>query len=221
MLFLLSLPAIANFTVVPMLGSDLAKWAWFGFGIVGLPIIFAGMVVFNPFPKTLGQALGHVLALPVVTGIWCRFYGGTLSEYFAVMLVLESLALLLSLCLMSFIPLKFYDPDNPKAKGIANYFIIILVHWCAAGFFIATLSVALWGWWAIDPFWRHPATLALLGVATIEYIVKNFRYQRTKQQTEIISIEPVLIGAPVPWLATLALVLWESGSLVNASLYPG
>ena len=76
-----------------------------------------------------------------------------------------------------------------------------------AGFFIATLAVAMWPWWISDPFWRHPVTLALLMVTTTEYIVKNFRYQLTKQETETISIEPMLLLAPLPWLGTLALVL--------------
>ena len=205
--FLLSLAAIANFTVVPMLESTLAKGAWLCFGILGLPITFAGMVVFNPFPRTLGPALQHVLLIPVATAIWCWSGDGTLSEYFAVMLVLESLALLISLCLMSFIPLKFYDTDNPKAGSIVSYFVILLVHWVGSGFFIATLAVAMWPWWISDPFWQHPVTLALLMVTTIEYIAKNFRYQLTKQETETISIEPMLLLAPLPWLGTLARVL--------------
>ena len=190
-----------------MLESPLARWAWFCFGLLCVPIVFAGMAVFNPFPKTLAPALEHTLLLPVATGLWCWFNEGTVSEYFAVMLVLEALALLMSLCLMSFIPLKFYDPDNPKAKGFGNYIVILLVHWGVAGFFIATLTVALWSWWLSDPFWRHPGTILLAAVATIEYIVKNFRHQRAKRQPETISIEPLLLLAPLPWLGTLALVL--------------
>ncbi len=210
-LYLCSLPVLANFTVVPMLDSIPGKFAWAYFGLLGLPITFAGLKVFNRFPMDPLVALLQVLFIPVASGLWWWVQEGTLLEYFAILLIFEALAILLSLFLMSFIPMRFYDPDNPRAKGLKNYFVVLFSHGILlGGGFIVALGSAMWPWWKSDPFWQHPFTLVLLLLAAIEYIYRNVQYQRNKEHTrevETLSIEPLLIFSPIPWAISWALLV--------------
>jgi len=200
-LYLLALPVLANFTIVPLLGeSALSIVCWFYFGLFGITLAYGGMFSFYPFPRDPASALMRTLFLPISAGLWWLWNQEVAPiEYFAIMLIFETLAMYLSIFLMSFIPMRFYNPDHPKAKGIGNYFFTLIIEGgIFAGGFIAALAVVIWPWVTNDALWQHPVTWLLLLIAAIEHIVANFKWHRTTYEISF-SIEPVLLFTSIPW----------------------
>jgi hypothetical protein len=221
-LYLFCLPTLANISIAPLVQNQLASGFWLLFGIIGIPIGFAGMMVFNPFPNDIGGAIIRTFLLPVMAGLWWWIEEGTLLAYFPMMLVFEFMAIYLSLLIMSFIPLRYYDPHNPSAGSSKTYFTILLTQGIlAAGGLTAILIIAIWPWVTIEPYWHHPVTHLLILFAAIQYLVSNFRLQyknstnrwqggrkipRSFPDTDI-SIEAILLLAPLPWLASFWFLL--------------
>lgn len=209
-LYLLSLPVFANITIVPLLEeSSLRTLCWFYFGFFGITLAFAGLTVFYPFPRDLLGALMRTFLLPFSAALWWWYQESTLVEYFTIMLIYESLAMFLSIFLMCFIPMKYYNPDHPKARGIGNYLVILIFEgFVMAGSFISAILVVIWPWVSTDAFWQHPVTWFFLLVAAIEYIIANFKchkrdsnyFSDEKKRTEVsFSIEYLLIFVSIPW----------------------
>jgi len=209
--YLGALPTLANFTIVPALDNTLEKLAWGYFGLFCVPLVFAGMKTLNRFPMEPIGAMMHVLFVPVATGLWWWLQEGTLLKYFTILLIFESLAIFISVFLMSFVPMRYYDPTNPKARGIGNYIMVAFTSGIIlSGGFIAALGIVMWSWWTSDPFWQHPVTLVLLLIASVEYMYRNFQYHMDKnqgQQASILSIEPLLLLSPIPWAISWALLV--------------
>jgi len=213
-LYLFSLPTIANFVIAPTVHDQWYAGFWFGFGLIGVPIAFAGMMSFNPFPRDPAAAFVRTFLLPAAAGGWWWYKQGTLLEYFAVMLVFEFMAIYLSLILMSFIPLKYYDPYNPRSGSARSYFSILIAHVLIAGGFVAALVISIWPWAMQEPFWQHPVTYLLLLLATMQYLISNFRLQLSTSEyrwkesgnkphafpDNDVSIEGLLLLAPLPWI---------------------
>ncbi|MCW8964834.1 MAG: hypothetical protein OQL16_13645 [Gammaproteobacteria bacterium] len=216
-IYLMSLPVLTNFTLSPIIDDTWHTVLWFMFGVLGIPLGFAGMLSLNPFPRQAAAAIMRTFFLPVSAGLWWWFQEGTLLEYFAIMLIFEFLAIYLSIFFMCFIPLGYYDPENPKAGNRRTYInILIFQGFVAAGGFIVLLLASSWPWLISEPFWHHPLTYLILLIATIEYIVGNFSWHKTHSyrwkekkdrptltMDDTLSIEPVLLLAPIPWFISL------------------
>lgn len=220
-IYLMSLPVLANITIAPIVYDHTVNAVFWGiFGMLGMPLAFAGMMSLNPFPRDVFSALMRTLFLPVTAGIWWWTQGGTLLEYFAVMLVYEFLAIYLSIFLMCFIPLKEYDPHNPKAGDVRTYWsILIFQGFLGAGGFIVALVIAILPWAVNEPFWYSPVTYIFLLIAAVQYIYSNYRWHqinshrwdgKRKRPTlgidNTISIEPFLLFVAIPWLISFAFI---------------
>lgn len=220
-IYLLSLPILANITIAPIVRDQTFHAVfWFIFGILGMPISYAGMMSLNPFPRDLIGALMRTLFLPITAGLWWWYLDGSLIEFFAVMLIYEFLAIFLSIFMMSFIPLKLYDSNNPKAGNARAYINILLFQgFIAAGGFMIVLVIAIWPWAINDPLWYRPFTYILLFTTAIQYIISNFRWHRSNAYRweedqkrpkfvggETVSIEPVLLLVSIPWLISFAII---------------
>ena len=220
-IYLMSLPVLANMTIAPIVYDHTVNAVFWGiFGMLGMPIAFAGMMSLNPFPRDIFGALMRTFFLPVSAGIWWWVQEGSLLEYFAVMLVYEFLAIYLSIFLMSFIPLKYYDPNNPNARNARTYFnILIFQGFIAAGGFTIALIIAIWPWAKNDPYWYSPVTYILLLIAAVQYIYSNYRWHQINSDRwegnrkrpalvpdNTVSIEGILLLSPIPWLISFAFI---------------
>jgi hypothetical protein len=220
-IYLMSLPVLANITIASIVYPHTVNAVFWGiFGLLGMPIAFAGMMSLNPFPRDIFSALMRAFFLPVTAGIWWWIQEGSLIEYFAVMLVYEFLAIYLSIFLMYFIPLTYYDPNNPKAGNARTYWnILIFQGFLGAGGFIIALILAIWPWAKNDSFWYNPITYIFLLIAAIQYIYSNFQWHRInsdrwegqRKRTALVpdntvSIEPVLLFIFIPWLISFGFI---------------
>ena len=218
-LFLLAIPVLANFTVVPTIIGTWRIVVWFFFGLLIVPIAFAGMLALNPFPRTFLPAVLRALLLPVVAGVWWLYQDGTVTGYFTAMLVFEFLAVF---CVRVFYVLSasaLVRPGKIPRRAMCGLTFLILAFqgFVAAGGFACALIVALWPWFVEYSLWRQPFTYLILFLAAVELIVANFRWHRVnsdrlhgpgKRPTldETVSIEAFLLLAPVPWLISFLIV---------------
>ncbi len=226
-IYLMSLPILANITIVPIIYHSTVPTAhavfWAIFGMLGMPLAFAGMLALNPFPREIKGALMRTFYLPITAGLWWWYQDGTMLEYFTVMLLYEFLAIYLSIFLQSIIPLKYYDPNCPKAGSISNYFGILILHgFIVSGGFITILIISVWPWAKNISYWHHPITYFLLLVAAVEYIISSFRWHKINSHrwdgcdensqrpvlvdTPQVYIENILMLAPIPWLISFAFI---------------
>ena len=194
------------------------SWAIFGF--LGMPIAFAGILALNPFPRDIPGALIRTLFIPVTSGIWWWYLEGTLLEYFVTVLVCEFIAIYLSLFLMSFIPLKVYDPQNPNAGDPAAYLkILVFQGFMASGGFMLALVIAILPWARDVQYWQRPFTYILLLISALQYINSNFHWHKSNSDRwdgdgkepkpvrfDVISIEPVLLLVAIPWLISFIFI---------------
>jgi hypothetical protein len=219
--YLMLLPILANITIAPIVYSHTVNAVFWGiFGMLGMPIAFAGMMSLNPFPRDVIGALFRTFFLPIIAGLWWWYVGGSIVEYFAVMLVYEFFAIYLSLFLMSFIPLEMYDPNNPKAGNKRTYYnILIFQGLIAAGGFMIVLIVAIWPWAKNDPYWYRPFTYLLLLISAAQYMISNFRWHKINSNRwegnrkrprfvadDNVSIEAILLFSPFPWLISFLFI---------------
>ncbi|MDJ0655584.1 MAG: hypothetical protein QNJ40_15580 [Xanthomonadales bacterium] len=212
-LFLMAVPVLANIALVPVIDGTWHVGLWFFFGLLGIPIAFAGMMAFNPFPRSLPAALIRTLTLPVAVGAWWWVQGGSLTGYFAAMLVFEFLAVFLSIFLMCFLPMSWYDPTNPEAGNWKTYINVLVLQGSLAAGFSAALILSVWPWLVQQTAWAQPVTYVILGLAILDYMVSHFQWHRRHAgrhrrlgqlpvADDPVSIEPLLLFTPVLWLMT-------------------